>query len=97
MLRNNINFCESTALYASKIYKRVLFDLNSYTDMIFLHTQEHVDNGVRYQTPEESLNIQSRIAQFLQDHNIPHVTATYHDADQLLLDLFFINALPAEV
>lgn len=88
---NREQFSERTALYFSKMYKRVLFDLQNYTDLIFLSIKDYADNNVRYQTKEEAFELQRRIRQFLDDHNIKYVDATYDMADKLLRDLFWIN------
>ncbi len=95
VLLNKLPFSKDTALYLSKIYKRVLFDLDSYTDMIFMQLVDYHENGVRFQTPDEAKEIQNRIFMFLGDHNIPHVKATYNDLEKVLSDLFYIN--PSEM
>lgn len=85
------DFSEESALYLSKIYKRVVFDLLSYTDIIFLKIKEYSDNNIRYQSAEEAAKIEDRIRRFLEDHRVPHVEATYDDADDILKGLFYIN------
>lgn len=82
----------TSALYLSKIYKRVLFDLlEMYTDLVFLKIKTYVDNNIRYQSMDEALIIQNRIQQFLTDHNIKHYSGTYEDADKILEQIFYIN------
>ena len=82
-------FCVESALSLSKMYKRVLFDLFSYTDLIFIPIVDYKDNNVRYQSKEEALEIERRIRQFLADHHIKHCVAAYDD--DILSELFYIN------
>lgn len=93
VLLNKMKFSEDTAMYLSKVYKRVLFDLTSYTDLIFLNIQNYAENNIRYQTVSEAKEIEDRISRFLSDHNIPHLNATYNDGERLIRDLFYINEL----
>lgn len=93
VLLNQIPFSEDTAMYLAKVYKRVLFDLTSYTNIIFLNIKNYVENNVRYQTVSEAKEIEERISRFLKDHNIPHLSATYNDGEKLIRDLFYINEL----
>jgi len=90
-LMDRKEFSDEVALQLSKLYKQSLFDVKSYSDIIFLRLQEYQDNNVRYQTPDEALNIQRRIEEFLQDHRIPHRVGTYNDAEMILAELFYIN------
>ncbi len=87
----NVDFGPESALYMSKIYKRVLFDLQSYTDIIFLELQDYVENNIRYQSQDEAKEIEDRIRRFLSDHKVPHKNATYRDHKKILNELFFIN------
>lgn len=89
-LLNNEVLNDRTAMYFSKIYKRVLSEIKSYSDVIFLQLQDYKYNNVRYQTPEQALDIQNRIDRFLTDHGVPHKKTTYHDK-QIIADLFYIN------
>lgn len=88
---NREQFSETSALYFSKMYKRVLFDIQNYTDLIFLSIKNYEDNNVRYQTKDEALELERRIRQFLDDHHIPYVDTTYDQTQKLLADLFWIN------
>lgn len=92
-LLNKTKLTEDTAMYLSKIYKRVLFDINSYTDIVFMQLQNYSENNVRYQSADEAMEIQERITRFLDDHNVSHIKTDYKNNDQLLLDLFYINQL----
>lgn len=86
-------FSESTALVLAKMYKRVLFDIKWYSDIIFLNLFDYKENKIRYQSgKEEALHIERRIKGFLDDHNIDYKTYDYTKADQILKDLFYINS-----
>ncbi|MHA2279362.1 MAG: AAA family ATPase [Promethearchaeota archaeon] len=84
-------FSEDTALVLAKMYKRVLFDINWYSDIIFLQLNEYRENQVRYQSETEALKIESRICGFLDDHNITYSTYNYNQRDEILKKLFYIN------
>lgn len=88
---NREQFSERLALYFSKMYKRVLFDIQGYTDLIFLSIKDYADNGVRYQTKEEAFDLERRIKQFLDDHKIAYVDTSYDKSEQILKDLFWVN------
>jgi nicotinamide riboside kinase len=85
------DFSAQSAFALSKIYKRVLFDLQRYTDIIFLNIQEYQENNIRYQSLEEAKQIEGRIAQFLEDHQVPHIRTDYNNYENILNDLFYIN------
>jgi nicotinamide riboside kinase len=80
-----------TALHLSKIYKRILFDLQTYTDIVFLELKEYKDNGVRYQNLQSAMAIQSRIRTFLDDHRVPYKVRTYSEVGEIIKDMFYIN------
>lgn len=84
---------EQTALYIAKLYKRVLLDLPKYTDVVFLELQDYKDNGVRFQNKDEATRISARVKQFLDEHRVPYLTATYNDASKILDWLFCINKI----
>jgi len=85
-------FSESTALVLAKMYKRVLFDIDWYSDLILLRLRDYKENHIRYQSKEEALVIETRIQQFLDDHNISYLTYDYTQKDDMLKDLFHINS-----
>lgn len=91
LLSSKQEFCFDTSLMCSKMYKRVLSDVNWYSDLIFLKLREYKENGVRYQNKEEALEIESRIQSFLDDHCIKYQTYDYTQADEILTNLFYIN------
>ena len=91
MFLNREKFSPRFALYCSKMYKRALFDIDGYSDLVFLSMQECVDNNVRYQSVEEAKEIEGRIRQFLGDHRISHVSSSCCDVDGLFSKLFWIN------
>jgi len=84
-------FSSVTALVLAKIYKRALFDIDWYSDIVFLELQEYKQNNVRYQTEEEAKIIENRIKMFLDDHHISYGTYSYSQSDKILADLFFVN------
>lgn len=90
-------FSEQTAFRQAKMYKRVLYDMLTYSDVIFLKLQGYKKNDIRYQTESEVIDIQKRIERFLEDHHITHQVATYNDVERIISDLFFINDCPASV
>lgn len=85
-------FSPDTALVLAKMYKRVLFDVDWYSDLILLELKEYKENAVRYQSFEEALRIQSRVRGFLDDHNIEYSLYDYTKKDEILRDLFYINS-----
>ena len=84
-------FSSSTALVLAKMYKRVLFDIDWYSDLIFLKLKNYKENSIRYQSKEEAMVIENRVLGFLDDHNIKYSTYDYTEGDQILRDLFYIN------
>lgn len=84
-------FSDDTALILSKVYKRVLFDVQWYSDIIFLELQEYTENGVRYQSKDEALDIERRIKGFLDDHNISYRTYNYSQVPEMLRQLWYMN------
>jgi nicotinamide riboside kinase len=91
LLGSKQDFCFDTSLMFSKMYKRVLADVNWYSDLILLKLKEYKENGVRYQDKETALRIESRIQNFLDDHRIKYKTYDYTQADEILTNLFYIN------
>ena len=86
-------FSNATALVLAKMYKRVLFDINWYSDIIFLQLHEYRENKVRYQSgKKEALQIEERVRGFLDDHNIAYSHYDYTQQDIITNDLFYINA-----
>lgn len=84
-------FSASTALVLAKMYKRILFDIEWYSDLIFLKIHKYKENGIRYQSAKEALEIERRVEGFLIDHNISYSTYNYSESDKILVDLFYIN------
>ena len=85
-------FSPDTALVLAKMYKRVLFDVGWYSDLILLELKKYRANAVRYQSFEEALRIQNRVRGFLDDHNIKYSLYDYTKKDEILRDLFYINS-----
>jgi nicotinamide riboside kinase len=94
MYLNREKFSPQVALYCAKMYKRALFDIESYSNLVFLSLQDYVDNNVRYQSKAEAAEIEGRIKQFLDDHHIPHIPSTCYDMDEIFNKLFWINVNP---
>lgn len=90
-LLNKVPFGQHSAMYLSKIYKRVLRDTTTYSDIVFLRLLDYTDNNIRYQTRNEAIDIEKRISTFLSDHRVRHMSATYQDVDKILDDIFYIN------
>lgn len=93
LILNTKTFAEDSAMYLSKVYKRALFDVTTYTDMIFLNLCQYSENNIRYQNILEAKKIEERILQFLDDHNILHLNMTFRDGEKMIRDLFHINHL----
>lgn len=85
-------FSPDTALVLAKMYKRVLFDVGWYSDLILLELKDYRENAIRYQSFEEALRIQSRVRGFLDDHNIEYSLYDCTKKDEILRDLFYINS-----
>ena len=85
-------FSKQTALVFAKMYKRVLFDISRYTDIVLLNLIDYKENNVRYQKgKEEALEIENRIISFLNDHNIVYTLYDYTQFDEIVNDLFYLN------
>ena len=91
LLLNANAFDDHMALYISKMYKRVLMDLSSYSDLIFLEILNYEDNNIRYQTEDEALDIQRRILLFLDEHNIDYGRYNYKQFDTMLNKILYLN------
>ena len=82
---------KKSAFLYSKMYKRALFDLTDYTDIIFMNLANYKDNNIRYQSHEEALSIQQKIKEFLDMHRITYCITDYTHKEQIIRDLFYIN------
>lgn len=82
---------ENSEMYLAKIYKRVLADISSYADMVFLRLQDYRENNIRFHGTIEAQQMDKRIEQFLDDHNTNHVQTTYHNVREELFRLLSIN------
>lgn len=80
-----------TVLYLSKLYKKALFDILSYDNIILLNIVKYSENNIRYQTYKEALAIEDNIRNFLVSHNIPYSSRTYFEIDKIICDLFYMN------
>lgn len=93
---NREKYSPQAALYCSKLYKRALFDIQSYSNLVFLELENYAENNIRYQSETEARKIEERIQQFLDDHCIPYKAATCHENDRLFNELFWINTYESE-
>lgn len=84
-------FSPTVSLYLSKVYKRALRNLETYSDLILMRIQNYVENNVRYQTPEEALKIERRIVSFLDDHHIKYSQGSFGGSMKSIHELFYIN------
>ena len=84
-------FDERLALFMSKMYKRVLFDLSAYSDIVFLRQVDYHNNGIRFQTESEAQKISDAIFTFLREHRVAFMYTDYRESGSLLRNLFYIN------
>lgn len=91
LMLNDKEISPESALYLSKIYKRVLFDVQTYSDIILMKIKEYKENGVRYHDFKSARDIEKRIRTFLKDHQIPYAERTYNDVDKIIDEMFYIN------
>ncbi len=85
-------FSDNTALIYAKVYKRVLFDVDWYSDILFLKLKNYKENNIRYQTPEQALDIERRLQGFLTDHNIQYSSWDYTQVEEIVNSLFYLNS-----
>lgn len=78
-------------IHLSKLYKRVLEDLDSYSRIIYLRPHTSVDNNIRFQTNDQINDLANRIHCFLKWHNVPHMVADRSDVEKIVQSIFFIN------
>lgn len=91
MINHKDELNEENALYLSKMYKRVLFGMTEYTDIVFMKIKNYKENGIRFQTSKEAKDIETNVKGFLDNHNIKYINTTYDYQEDLLLDLLHIN------
>lgn len=84
-------------IHLSKLYKRVLEDLENYSHIIYLRPQEIAQNNIRFQNRDETNDLANRIHSFLKWHRIPHMVAGREDECKILKSLFFMNEIPTKV
>lgn len=89
LYKKEFNDCD--AMWFAKMYKNALLDISSYGDIILLAMKEYSDNGIRYQTENEALEIERKIRSFLNDHNIRFITADMNDASHVLRSVLYLN------
>jgi len=78
-------------IHLAKLYKRVLEDIEGYSQVIYLRPRPIMDNGIRFQDQTEAHEIAERIHAFLRWHGIPHIVAEQGDAQKMLGGLFYMN------
>ena len=87
--KNKIN--TQIRIHITKLYKRVLEDIDEYSHIIYLKPRNLVENNIRFQSIKEVQNISELIGAFLRWHNIPHTVAKCGDEQKILENLFFMN------
>lgn len=83
-------------IHLTKLYKRILEDINSYNHIIYLQPKGVTQNNIRFQDVKEIPDIAKRIYTFLQEHNIPHIIAEREDVQRILNNIFYINEIGKE-
>lgn len=89
----NKQFTDKEVFYFSKLYKRVLEDIQNYTDLVFMNLINYKENNVRYQNKDQALNIENKIKNFLDDHSIKYISTDYNQKDSLINKLFYLNEI----
>lgn len=84
---------DKAKIYLSKLYKKALSGLSSYTDMIYLRRRNVVkDNKIRFELDETSnILVDLEIKRFLDIHNVKHTESFNPNADDFIKQLFYIN------
>lgn len=90
---NKPEISPESSFVLSKTYKRAVFGLNDYSNIIMLKLNDYVENKVRYQTTEEAMKIQNMIADFLQHHNVKHLIAERDKVNNIIDEIYYINRM----
>jgi len=93
MLSNSNKMDEQFKIHLTKLYKRVLEDIDSYSRIIYLRPCDLVDNNIRFHTDDQIRDVANRIYSFLKWHSIPHMVAEKTDAQKIINSLFYINSI----
>lgn len=78
-------------IHLTKLYKRVLENIEGYSRIVYLRPQHLMENGIRFHSIEEIHDIAERIYTFLQWHSIPHIVAERGDTRRIFGSLFYMN------
>lgn len=78
----------------SKLYKRSLEGLCNYEQIFFLNLLEYKENGIRYNTKGEAIEISEMISNFLRQHGV-YMDAhyTYEYKEQILSSILYLNEI----
>lgn len=88
---NKDGFNDNKALYFSKMYKRVLFDMLTYTDLFFLTLREYKENNVRFQSKQEASVIESKIRGFLDNHGVSYRANNCTQLEEMVKEFLYLN------
>jgi len=78
----------------SKLYKRSLEGLCEYEQILFLNLLEYKENGVRYNTKAEAVEINNIISNFLKQHGVWRNTHyTYENKEEILSSILYLNEI----
>jgi nicotinamide riboside kinase/CYTH domain-containing protein len=91
LLHNRNKMDKQFRIHLVKLYKRVLEDLDSYDNIIYLRPHNRVDNNIRFQSNDQIRDMANRIHSFLKWHSIPHTVADRKDANKIVNNLFYLN------
>ena len=80
-------------IHLTKLYKRVLEDVEEYNRIIYLKPRGLIENNIRFQNTKEMQEIAERICAFLRWHNISHIIAKSGDEHKILNNIFYINEI----
>lgn len=94
MLFNNKKHMDKRfQIHLTKLYKRIVEDIDSYSNIIYLRQNKLIENNIRYHTQNEIEEISKLISMFLHLHNIKHIITDIGNEDKLINDLLYINVV----
>lgn len=76
-----------------KIYKKSIQALTEYTDIIYCIRQSIKEDGCRFQSEDDNVQIDTQIRSLLKDHNVPFISHNVRETsvEDLAKKIFFIN------
>lgn len=81
----------SVRFVLSKLYEYALKDIDYYTDIILMEPMTIKNNGIRYNSQEESNQIFVLIKEFLEQHQISYHLHSVSTRDRIIKDIFELN------